>query len=90
MDRGTDSALIAKEQPDSDNDALGPVRVSIETVGQLVVPRHGIGPALYLPNLDNLAKATESIRPTLEAFAQVSQQISQMEFIWLMLLLTEL
>ena len=78
MDRGTDPALIAEEQPDSDNEALGPVRVSVEAVGQLVVPRHGISPALYLPNLDNLAKATESIRPTLEAFAQVSQQISKM------------
>lgn len=78
MNRGTDPALIAEEQPDSGNDAIGPVRITVEAVGQLVVPRNGIGPALYLPNLDNLAKATESIRPTLEAFAQVSQQISQM------------
>lgn len=78
MDRGTDSALIAEEQPDSGNAALGSVRVSVEAVGQLIVPRHGIGPASYLPNLDNLAKATQSLRPAFEALAQVSQQISQM------------
>ena len=55
-----------------------PVHVSVETVGQLVVPRNGSGPTLYLPNLDNLAKSTESIRPTLEAFTEVSKQISRM------------
>jgi len=78
MNRGTDSVLIADSQPDSDNEALGPVLVSVETVGQLVVPRHGNGPTLYLPSLDNLAKAAESIRPTLEAFTEVSKQISRM------------
>ena len=78
MDRGTDPALTAEEQRDSDNEALGPVRVSIETVGQLVVPKDGIGPTLYLPNLGDLAKATKNLRPAFEAFAQVSQQISQM------------
>ena len=78
MNRGTDSALIADSQPDSDNEALGLVLVSVETVGQLVVPRDGNGPTLYLPSLDNLAKTAESIRPTLEAFTEVSKQISRM------------
>lgn len=78
MDRGTDSALIADSQPNSDNEVVGPVRVSVEAVGQLVVPRDGTGPALYLPNLGNLAKATESMNPTLQAFTKVSTQISRM------------
>lgn len=78
MDRGTDPALIADSQQDSDSEALGPVLVSVETVGQILAPRDGIGPALYLPNLDDLAKSTESIRPTLEAFTEVSKQVSRM------------
>ena len=78
MDRGTDPALIADSQPESDIEALGPVLASVETVGQLLVPSNGIGPALYLPNLDDLAKTTESIRPILETFTEVSKQISRM------------
>ena len=61
MNRGTDSASIADSQPDSGNDAIGPVRVSVEKVGQLVVPRDGTGPTLYLPDLDALATITEGM-----------------------------
>ena len=65
-------------QPDSIIEALGPIYVSVETVGQLVAPVNGIGPVLYLPNLNDLAKTTKSIRPTLEAFTEVSKQISRL------------
>lgn len=78
MNRGTDLETNSGEQAELIYEALGPVHVSVETVGQLVVPRDGSGPTLYLPNLDNLAKAAESIRPTLEAFTEVSKQISRM------------
>lgn len=76
MNRGTDSALIADSQPDSGNDAIGPVRVSVEKVGLLVVPREDTGPALYLPNLDDFAKTIDGIRPSLKAMVDVGQQIA--------------
>lgn len=78
MSRGTDLEANYVAQADSIDEALGPVYVSVETVGQLVVPRDGIGPALYLPNLSDLAKTTESIRPAMKALADVTQQISQL------------
>ena len=78
MNRGTYLETNSGEQTESLYEALGPVQVSVETVGQLVVPRDGNGPTLYLPNLDDLAKTAESIRPTLEAFTEVSKQISRM------------
>jgi hypothetical protein len=78
MNRGTDLEANYVAQPDSNYEGLDPVYVSVETVGQLVVPRDLNGPTLYLPSLDNLAKTAESIRPTLEAFTEVSKQISRM------------
>jgi len=76
MNRGTDLEANYVAQPDSINNALGPVYVSVETVGQLVVPRDGIGPALYLPNLDDAAKTIDGIRPSLKAMVDVGQQIA--------------
>jgi hypothetical protein len=78
MNRGTDLETNSGAQAEPIYEVLGPVHVSVETVGQLVVPRNGNGPTLYLPNLDDLAKSTESIRPTLEAFTEVSKQISRL------------
>lgn len=65
-------------QPDSINDTIGSLYVSVETVGQLVVPRDGIGPTLYLPSLDIRSMTSKSIGPTLEAFTEVSKQISRL------------
>ena len=76
MNRGTDPALIAEKQPDSDDEMCGSVLATVELVGQLVVPRDGQGPSLFLPNAGDLAKSTGSIRPTLKALADVGQQIA--------------
>ena len=76
MNRGTDLALIAEAKLDSINEAHGPVQISIETVGKLVVPKNGNGPVLYLPDLDALTSTIESIRPTLKALVDIGQQIA--------------
>ena len=76
MNRGTDLEAESSAHPESINEALGPVHMSIETVGQLVVPRGGIGSTLYLPNLDDFAKTIDGIRPSLKAMVDVGQQIA--------------
>ena len=76
MNRGTDLEANYEAQLDSIIEALGPVHVSVETVGQLVAPVDGIGSTLYLPNLDDFAKIIDGIRPSLKAMVDVGQQIA--------------